>query len=531
MKQTRRDFLKAAGAASVALPLVGLGCGDDGAQAADASSGETGGGDSGPTPIVPDDLPQYEYDGPIGPESLFQHGVASGDPWAEAVILWTRVSTGGGAAVDVWWEIAVDEAFVQRVAVGTVAATIDRDFTVKVDAGGLTAGTTYWYRFRSLGRTSAVGRTRTAPSGPTERVRFAVASCSKYTSGYFAGYRHLAEKDVDVVLHLGDYIYESGTDGEVPGRDHQPPHDPLTRDEYRLRYGQYRLDPDLQEAHRRHPFIVVWDDHETANNAWQKGAGGHDVLTQGTWADRRAAGTAAFHEWLPIREQVDGRIWRRFALGDLVDLMMLDTRLWGRDEQKKEEADIHDPARTLLGDDQETWLEDQIAGSTAAWRVLGQQVMMAPLLAAGTVVNNDQWDGYPGARNRLYATIDDLAVDNLVVLAGDIHSSWASELPRTEAEYDPETGAGAIAVEFVTPGITSLFPLNEGLVDLALSFNPHVKYGNVTSRGYLVLDVTAARVEATWYHLPSVATADVPEVTGPTYRTDHGSRRLAKVEG
>ena len=532
MKRTRREFLKTAGAASMALPLASLGCGDGGPQPAGAdAAADAAPADPGPAPIVPDDLPPYEYDGPLGPETLFQHGVASGDPTSEAVILWTRASSGAAGEVAVWWEIAVDEAFVQRVAVGTATAGADRDHTVKVDATGLSAATTYWYRFKALGRTSPVGRTRTAPSGPTAHLSIAVASCAKYTSGYFAGYRRIAEKDVDVVLHLGDYIYESGVAGEVPGRNHEPPHDPVTRDEYRTRYGYYRLDPDLQEAHRRHPWIVVWDDHETANNSWKGGAEGHDEATQGSWADRRAAGTAAYLEWLPIREQADGRIWRRFAFGDLVDLLMLDTRLWGRDEQKKEAADLSDPTRTLLGDDQEQWLAKELADSTATWRVLGQQVMMAPLLAAGVAFNNDQWDGYPAARDRLYATIDELAIDNLVVLAGDIHSSWASELPRTTDEYDAETGAGSIAVEFVTPGITSLFPLSAGLVDLALSYNPHVKYGEVTSRGYIVLDVTASRVEATWHHFESVASADAPEVKGATFRSEHGSRRLTRIDG
>ena len=544
MRPTRRDFLKGAGAGAVGLIVAGCaegsgdataapgdasGAGGDAAAGADGApaGNDGGGGDAAET------IPEYTYDGPVGPEGLFAHGVASGDPLADAVILWSRVSPDTlDAGVPVFWELARDTEFADRVAAGTVETSAERDFTVKLDATGLSAGTTYYYRFKSLGRTSPIGRTRTLPSGTVERVRLAVCSCSKYSEGYFHGFRAMAQRaDLDAVLHLGDYIYESGG-GSAIGRQHEPSHTLITLADYRTRYAQHRRDPDLQEAHRQHPFIAVWDDHEVANNAWATGAEGHAPATDGAWEDRKAAGLQAYAEWIPIREQAaPDHIFRQFQFGDLVDLLMLDTRIVGRDAPvKPENAEaLADPVRQLLGLEQEAWLKARLAESTAAWRLLGQQIMFAPLTLSGAVINADQWDGYPAARQRVLDMVKDTGTDNVVILSGDIHSSWACDVPADPLTYDPATGDGSVMVEYVAPGVTSGFPIGSAIVDLAVQSNPHIKWGETEHKGYIVLDVSAARAEAAWYHLSSVEETEWTESAAAVFAVADGETRLTKV--
>lgn len=528
MPLSRREFLRRLGLTAGALPTASAltGC-DEALQTQDRA------------------LAEYEWAGPPGPEGLFAHGVASGDPLHEAVILWTRVTPAERSErVDVYWEIAPTPAFELRTATGWQTTDASRDFTIKVDAAGLEPGRTYYYRFRAQGRTSPIGRTRTAPSGPTERLRFGVASCANYAMGYFHGYRGLATRaDLDAVLHLGDYIYEyaqsgpllRGPDEEMIDRSHQPPVELITLKDYRVRYAQYRSDPDLQEAHRQHPFIVIWDDHESANNAWSGGAGNHNP-GEGSWQLRKWAARRAYMEWMPVREQPDGRLWRRFQFGDLVDLIMLDTRLWGRDKQLPQ-ADPTETERSLLGADQERWLFDALEGSQAAWRVLGQQVVMAHLYAGERGINVDQWDGYVGSRERLFEVLARADIEDLVVLTGDIHSSWANELPPDPTAprgYDPETG-GAVGVEFVTPGITSSglpggIELPEFILERLLSLNPHVRYHDLSRRGFVVLDVDHERAQAAWYHLERVDVPDVDAQLGATWHTERGAAHLISDE-
>lgn len=281
----------------------------------------------------------------------FDHGVASGDPLADRVVLWTRVSPVEPApqTIPVRWEVAADSAFDQVVAEGQTATDAARDFTVKVDAGGLAPGQRYHYRFSVAGDKSPVGRTRTLPSGPVDRVAFAVVSCSNYSHGLFTVYRAIAAReDIDAVLHLGDYLYEYPPDVYVSepaiamGRVVVPDGELLTLADYRTRYALYRTDADLQAAHAAHPFIAVWDDHEVANDAWKGGAENHDD-SEGDFATRKAAAIRAYHEWLPIRETPDGdpgRLYRSFDFGDLASLIMLDTRLAGRDRQIDYQRDM-----------------------------------------------------------------------------------------------------------------------------------------------------------------------------------------------
>ncbi|HIA01624.1 MAG TPA: hypothetical protein EYN66_06890, partial [Myxococcales bacterium] len=371
----------------------------------------------------------------------------------------------------------------------------------------------------------------TAPSGIIEQLSFAVCSCANLQRGYFHAYRSVAERsDIDAVIHLGDYFYEYSSKGFIPERTHQPPYELLSLDDYRMRYSQYRRDVDLQEAHRQHPFIVVWDDHEIANNSHKEGAENHQEGVEGIWAERKAAAQQAYSEWLPIRTMDASRIFRRLKYGDLVDLLMLDTRLFGRDPQSEDPSVMNAEERTMLGEEQEAWLSEQLLDSTATWRIVGQQVVLSPVTAAGVVVNHDQWDGYPLARQRLLNMIAENDLDGVVVLTGDIHSSWAGEVPLSVDSYDPETGEGAVAVELVTPGVTSGFPLDKGLADLAVSLNPHIKYGEVLSKGYMVLNVNEVRAQNTWYHFDDVQSVDAVEKVGARFSSPAGSNRLFQDE-
>ena len=417
------------------------------------------------------------------PGESFQHGVASGDPLQDRVILWSRVTT-PNLYEDVRWTVARDPGLRRVVASGRVRTDITRDFTVKVDVSGLAPGDTYYYQFAARGARSPVGRTRTLPQGGVDAARLAVASCSNLPYGLFNVYALIAQRtDLDCVLHLGDYIYEhaNGTygDGTALGRVPTPDKEIVTLADYRQRHAQYKGDADLQEAHRQHPFICVWDDHEFTNNAWKDGAENHNPdLGEGDYALRKQAAIRAYFEWMPIREvawRPEQRIYRQFRFGDLADLLMLDTRVHGRAQHSPvaplgpsagypaNDPVINDPRRTLLGFDQEAWLAGQLSASQsrgATWRLLGQQVMMAPLSRDyGRTFNSvDQWSGYRAALERLYHTIRGREVDNVVVMTGDIHSSWGNELtwdPWDSRSYNPQTGRGVIGVEFVTPAVSS----------------------------------------------------------------------------
>ncbi|ODL94153.1 MULTISPECIES: alkaline phosphatase D family protein [Acinetobacter] len=333
----------------------------------------------------------------------FLHGVASGDPLQDKIILWTRLTPLDlNARLRVTWEIATDDHFKQNLKTGTVQTTKTDDFTVKVDATGLQAGTTYYYRFRFGSKVSPVGQTKTLPV-TTNKVSFAVCSCSNYPAGYFYVYREMAKQNVDVVIHLGDYIYEYGADGyatedaaklgrTLPSDNNK---EIIKLDDYRKRYALYRQDKDLQAVHQRHPFIVIWDDHELANDTWREGAENHQS-NEGPFLERKLAALQAYFEWMPIRpiSSTDHlNIYRQFNFGSLVQLTMLDTRIIARDKQleykdymiasgldaQKFQADLTDPKRTLMGYTQRDWLVDKLKQSTATWNVIGQQVLMSKM--------------------------------------------------------------------------------------------------------------------------------------------------------
>ena len=483
---------------------------------------------------------------------VFLHGVASGDPLHTGVILWTRATPPAGrASVPVSFEIARDTAFTRIVGRGMQTATAARDFTVKIDALGLEPGTTYYYRFSALGEASPIGRTRTLPRS-TSRVRLAVASCSNLPFGYFNAYRRIAERaDLDAVLHLGDYIYEYQNaqygDGTKFGRIPAPHKEITSLDDYRTRHAQYKSDPDLQEAHRQHPWIVVWDDHEFANNTWRGGAQNHNPdRGEGPWPARRDAAIQSYYEWMPIRENQmsrEARIYRAFAFGNLADLVMLDTRYVGRDQEspKREQIDIvDDPKRSVLGAAQEQWFFEELRASAAAgttWQLLGQQIKFAPQSLKGArAENTDHWDGYRPARERVMDFLETERIRNTVILTGDIHSSWAYDVARDPwNNYDPRTGRGAIAVEVITPAITSPgWATREPEKGPAraqeyLSARPHLKWCEGIHQGYMVIDVTPKRMQTDWYFVETVTEKSGAEALAKSFVSEAGAPRLMQA--
>jgi len=476
----------------------------------------------------------------------FRHGVASGDPQTDRVVLWTRVTPGGDSAssLEVRWRLASDESLARVVAQGTARTASDRDFTVKVDAGGLQPGRPYYYVFETGGARSPVGRTRTLPTA-AERIRLASVCCSNYPSGFFNVYRCVANRaDLDAVIHLGDYIYEfeNGRYGDGSGllRIPEPRKEAVTLDDYRIRYATYRSDPDLQEAHRLHPFISIWDDHELTNDAWSGGAANHNPEEgEGDWATRRAAAYKAYLEWMPIREAPGGGIhlYRSFSFGTLADLFMLDTR--GLRDQQVGSTDIAalaDPRRSILGAPQETWLFDQLRASQragSAWRLLGQQVMFSRLGQPGRgALLPDSWDGYPFARDRVMDLLTSERVRDVAVLSGDVHSSWAFDVPWNPWEGYERAGKGSIAVELVAPAISSppLFtaPEMRDRSVLLRALLPHLKFLEGESRGYVLLDITRQQLRGEWYFVPTVLERSAAEQRATAFICERGSAHLTE---
>lgn len=481
--------------------------------------------------------------------AVFQHGVASGDPLADRVMIWTRVTPSAGATtkpVTVRWQVASDAAMKRTLLKGSATTGAERDFTVKVDVGGLQPGRTYYYAFDSGDERSPVGRTKTLPSAGITHLSFAVVSCANYPAGYFNVYRCLANRpDLDAIIHVGDYIYEFADreygEGALLGRIPVPAREAVALADYRSRYATYRTDPDLQEAHRLHPFIAVWDDHELANDAWAGGAGNHTPGTEGDWAERRAGAYRAYLEWLPIREVAgpDIRLYRTFRYGGLADVIMIDTRGL-RDKQVATDnlTALVDPARTLMGPVQEAWLHDQLRESVrdgAAWRLLGQQVLFSRLTPPGRAITNaDAWDGYQAERQRLLDLLTRESIRDVAILTGDMHSSWGLDVtPDPWSGYQSRSGQGSVAVELVTPAISSppLFggPQGREMVAALRLALPHLKFLDGVQRGYVLLDLTRERLRADWWFAPSVIEQTDREEVGASLVCERGATRLVKA--
>lgn len=532
---SRRAFLGRTGASLAALGLAPLLPGCDGSPAGGRSA-----------------------EGSTSADPVFRHGVASGDPLSDRVVLWTRVTQAGQDGVPVTVRISMRPDWGGAVIERQSTAIPARDFTVKIDADGLMPATTYYYQFEALGQRSPVGRTRTLPVGTVDRLRVAVLSCASYAHGIFNAYARVAQRaDLDLVLHLGDYVYEYGNGEYGTLRQYEPAHEMVGLEDYRTRHGHYKLDADLQAVHRQHPMVCVWDDHESANDSWSDGAENHQPDLEGSWSTRKSTAQRAYEEWMPIRVADPSRIFRRFSLGTLADLHMLDTRLLARSQPLSAPLAVPglpvgvftatgafaDPARTLLGAEQEAWLAAGLRGSGATWQLLGQQVMFGQLQVLGAprvtglsqFLNPDQWDGYPAARDRLMAVLrgDEAhaAVDNAVVLTGDIHTAWAmnlSEDPNNPLVYNPLTGEGSRAVEFVATSVTS--PGLEALAQVQNVIrinNPHIRYVDLARKGYLLLDLDPERCVGEFWAVDTIEMRSSGETFQAAFEVRTGSNRLA----
>lgn len=483
----------------------------------------------------------------------FTHGVASGEPGAEQVLLWTRYAAAQDTKLT--WEVAEDEAFSRMAAAGDALASPASDCCAKAWARGLAPGRWYYYRFIApSGERSVTGRTRTLPVGPVSRFRIAVFSCSNFGFGWFNAYAHAAEVgDFDLALHLGDYFYEYKR-GEYPsvkqtvGGRLSPVDEAVTLAGYRERFATYRADPDLQRLHQLYPMISVWDDHETANDTWQNGAENHQSGTEGDWAVRKAASERAYREWLPVSDDY----WAKYEVGELATLFRLETRHIARSEpfelvdvvKAKSPAEAEaalaafrdgkwqDASRGLLGQEQEAWLAGGLKASNRSrkpWQVLVQQIVMASIamptnLADGMAANApdwlkqriqdaitaskvglpwnmDAWDGYPAARDRLYRTALD-AQANLLVLAGDSHNAWASDLDRKGRRVGVEMACHSVT----SPGAESTIRWRDPQAMAAdvVARNPSLRWCDTAQRGYLAVELTPQAATGEWRFLASV---------------------------
>lgn len=474
----------------------------------------------------------------------FYHGVASGDPLADRVILWTRITLDPVVdPVSVNWEIATDTSFANIINNGSATTDSTKDYTIKIDATGLQAGTWYYYRFAYDTFKSVIGRTKTLPVGSVNNLRFAVASCQDYQDGFYNAHRHLSERnDIDAVLFLGDYTYESGAIAAPVGdRFHEPDHKTVLEIEYRMRQSQYHLDPDLQAAHQQYPWICIWDDHETANNSYKDGAKNHSV-SDGDWYTRKVNAIKTYFEWVPVRQpdMADTfRIFRRFTWGDLADLNMIDTRLYDRDKQittaqfvPANDSLIQDSTRNMVGPVQFDWLNHNLDSSTAKWQIIGQQVILTPLIVPAGVlgpnavmINSDQWDGYPFDREKLYNHILTHNINNVVVLTGDIHTAWANDLPLPG--YDAQNRNNSVGVEFVTPSISSGNELPQLVTSSTIySLASYVRYVELTLHGYYVLDITPTRTQGDFVYMSNVTTQTYSVSTTPSWYVNDGEKFL-----
>ncbi|MFE4668577.1 alkaline phosphatase D family protein [Streptomyces sp. NPDC056716] len=501
---------------------------------------------------------------------VFAHGVASGDPLPDGVLLWTRVTpapeatpgSGLGPDTEVAWTVAKDRALTQIVAQGSLTARAATDHTVKADIRGLEPGTAYWYRFSAGGTDSPVGRTRTAPAANTAvaGLRFGVVSCANWEAGHFAAYRHLAARgDLDAWLHLGDYLYEYGggeygTRGTVV-RPHAPAHEILSLADYRTRHGRHKTDPDLQALHAAAACVAIWDDHEIANDAWSDGAENHTEGPEGTYGDRQAAAKQAYFEWMPVRPALAGTTYRALRFGKLADLSLLDLRSFRSQQAASGSGEVDDPDRTLTGRAQLDWLKAGLKASDTTWRLVGNSVMIAPfaigaltaeLLAPlaellglpreGLAINTDQWDGYTDDRRELLDHLRAHAIRNTVFLTGDLHMAWANDVPVNAATYPLSASA---ATEFVVTSVTSdnlddLVNVPEGTVTalaapLIRAANRHVHWVDTDRHGFGVLDLTAERAQMDYYTLSDRTRADATAAWQRSYRTRSGTQRIERA--
>ncbi|MFH8341047.1 alkaline phosphatase D family protein [Streptomyces sp. AM6-12] len=500
----------------------------------------------------------------------FLHGVASGDPLPDGILLWTRITPtpdatpGSGIGPDtvVSWVVATDKALTQVVSRGSATATAASDHTVKADIRGLRPATDYWFRFSCGGTDSPVARTRTAPAATADvaGLRFGVVTCANWEAGYFSSYRHLATRnDLDAWLHLGDYIYEYKS-GEYAARgkvirQHAPTNEIITLADYRTRHGKYKTDPDLQALHLKAPVIAIWDDHEFADNAWSGGAVNHTEGAEGTWTARKAAAKQAYFEWMPVRPAIEGTTYRRLRFGKLADLSLLDLRSFRSQQVSGTSGSVDDANRTITGRAQLDWLKAGLKASDTTWRLVGNSVMIAPFVIGsltadllrplaqlldlpqgGIGVNTDQWDGYTHDRRELLDHLTSNNIGNTVFLTGDIHMSWANDVPVDAGTYPLSESA---ATEFVITSVTSdnlddIVKVPEGVVStvaapLIEAANRHVHWVDTDRHGFGVLDITADRAQMDYYVLSDRTDPNATATWERSYRTRTGTQKVERT--
>ena len=475
---------------------------------------------------------------------VFNHGVASGDPLSDRVILWTRVTPQQAGPVRVILEVSKNKSFSSIVFSQKLQTSSLSDYTIKYDFLAkkyCDSDKGFFYRFRAGNAISEIGKSKTF-SENTISAKIGIFSCSNFPAGYFNAYQAAAEKDgLDLWLHLGDYLYEYPMGGYATdkakklGRVPEPLHEMISLSDYRLRHAQYKQDQGSKALHKHAPLIAVWDDHEFSNDAWKRGAENHsEDGSEGDFYARRSAAIKAYYEWMPIREQQNKRrIFREFKIGKLIHLIMLDTRQFGRDKQiqpknyltksgfnqAKFYNDLNSANRELLGAEQLDWIESKIINSDAVWTIFGQQVLMAKLkfpdiskmlkskeipgflkpylkfLGLGIPSNLDAWDGYPAERNRLYKIMSN-AKKRFISLAGDTHNSWVSELKdKSGNKVGIELGAPSVT----SPGITDILNLDEKeFVDSIVKINNELQWMNPSNRGYLSLNCRKDKIIASF---------------------------------
>jgi alkaline phosphatase D len=476
----------------------------------------------------------------------FSLGIASGDPTADGVVLWSRLApdplNGGGMgaeAVNVRWEIASDEGMTSIVKRGTTVARPDLGHSIHAEVSGVRPGAWYWYRFDVGGEASPVGRTRTAPApnATPDRYRFAFVSCQHYENGYYTAYEHLAHEDLELVAHLGDYIYEGATDPAVTivARRHQP-WEPTTLEQYRNRYALYKADPRLQAAHAAFPWVVTWDDHEVKNN--YAGAFSSDNMPPDRFLMRRAAAYQSYYEHQPLRKASipkgpDMLLYRTVNAGRLARFHVLDTRQYRSDQAcgdgiKEACPEWSGPNRVVLGDTQERWLTRGVEQSQTRWNVLAQQIAFSriPDPNRPTFHSMDPWSGYPAARDRLLAWIAGKTEKNIVVLTGDIHASFVMNVTRDALQPESQT----IATEFIGTSISSG---RDGFDRWGQLRNyettvPNMRWHNAR-RGYVRCELTADRWSTDYRIVPYVLQPGAPVETAASFVVEHGKPGAQKV--
>ena len=507
---------------------------------------------------------------------FFHHGVASGDPLEDRVILWTRVTPQKPGPVETILEISESENFNKVVFSKKIQTSSLSDYTIKYDFVAkryCNSDKWFFYRFRIGNTISDIGKSKTFSTN-TSVVKIGIFSCSNYPAGYFNAYEAAAKKnDLDLWLHLGDYLYEypmggyATDDAEKLGRVPKPLHEMISLSDYRQRHAQYKLDQSSKALHKNAPLIAVWDDHEFSNDAWKRGAENHSGDgSEGDFYARRSAAIKAYYEWMPIREQQNKRrIFREFKIGKLIHLLMLDTRQYARDKQIQPKEyltesgfnqakfydELNSKNRELIGSEQLAWIEDSVFKTDAVWTIFGQQVLMAKLkfpdlskmiaseeipsflkpylkfLGLGIPSNLDAWDGYPAERNKLYKLMNN-ANKKFISLAGDTHNSWVSELEDLSGK---KVGVELGAPSVTSPGITDILNLDRRkFINSIVKINKELKWMDPSNRGYLSLDCRKNKIIASFNFIKELERINPEIISTQSFALHQDKLGLEKIK-